>query len=150
MFNGSFATQNSMMTFIFKFDPMKCQLQVTLGQLRSKFKIQNILTKICLPCAVLSQDSKKGHAFYLRPLQMQKNTFQKWSVITFTCFWPLHSQKQRCNCACALFILFSITYLRFFDNLKISDFIGNYFWKIEILDFGVKIEKYQKSDTAIL
>ena len=38
----------------------------------------------------------------------------------------------------------------FSDNSKILDFIGIYFWKIEFLSFGVKIEKFQKSEIAIL
>ena len=32
----------------FKFGLRKCQCQVTLGQIRSDFKIQNFLTKSCL------------------------------------------------------------------------------------------------------
>ena len=47
-------------------------------------------------------------------------------------FWPLHSQKQRycfeILCACFLYV-FGLCIFRFLDNLKILDFIGNYFWK---------------------
>ena len=35
----------------FKFDPMKGQLWVKLGQIESNFKIQHFLTKTCLSCA---------------------------------------------------------------------------------------------------
>ena len=38
---------------------------------------------------------------------------------------------------CGLLACISITYIPFsLDKLKISDFIGNYFWKIESLNFG--------------
>ena len=37
MFDGSFGTQNAMVTFIFIFDPRKGQCQVKLGQI-SRFK----------------------------------------------------------------------------------------------------------------
>ena len=72
MFYGSFGTQNSMVTFIFKFDPRKGQLHVKLGQIRSNFKIQDFLIEICLSCAHLSQDSKNVIYFYLRQLEMPK------------------------------------------------------------------------------
>ena len=85
----------TIVTFIFKFDPRKGQLQVKLGQIRSNFKIQNFLFKICLSCAVLSEFSKNVIYFYVRQLKMPKTAFQKCDAITFTLFWPLHSQKQR-------------------------------------------------------
>ena len=45
MFYGSFGTQNSMMTFIFKFDLRKGQFRVKLDQIGSKFQIRNFLIK---------------------------------------------------------------------------------------------------------
>ena len=95
MFYGSFGTQNSMVTFIFKFDPRKGQLQVKLGQIRSNFKIQNFLTKVYLFCAVLSQDSKNVTYFYLRQLEMKKMHFKNVTSSPLPVFWPLHRQKQR-------------------------------------------------------
>ena len=47
----SFGTQNSMVTFVFKFDPTKDQLQVKLGQIRSNFRIHFFLQK----CTYLAQ-----------------------------------------------------------------------------------------------
>ena len=47
----------------FKFDPRKVQLQVKLGQIWSNFKFQNFITKACLSCADLSQDSKMSFIF---------------------------------------------------------------------------------------
>ena len=84
-----------MVTLIFKFDPRKGQLQVKLGQIRSNFKIQNFLTKICLSCADLSQDSKNVIYFYVRQLEMPKNAFQKCDVITFTWFFGHCTGKNK-------------------------------------------------------
>ena len=144
-----------MVTLIFKFDPRKGQLQVKLGQIKSNFKIQNFLTKTCLSCAVLSQDSNNVICFHIRQLEMPKNAFQICDIITFRYlfFWPLHSQKQS-YCfelwyACCLYVFRSHAF-RFLVNWKFSDFIGNYFWKDEIWNFEVKIEKYQISEMAIL
>ena len=93
MFYGSFGTQNLMVTFIFKFYPSKGQLLAKLGQLRSNFKILNFLTKTCLYCADLPQDSKKCH-FYVQ-IEMPKIAFQICDVITFTCFFLDIAQQKR-------------------------------------------------------
>ena len=63
MFYGSFGTRNSMVTLIFKIDQRKGQLQVKLSQIRSNFKLQSFITKICPSCAVLSRDSKTKFIF---------------------------------------------------------------------------------------
>ena len=39
--------------------------------------------------------------------------------------------------------------VRFLNNFQILHFIGIYFKKINIFSFGVKIEKYQKSEKAV-
>ena len=72
MFYGLFGTQNSMVTFISKFDQTKGELQVKLGQFRSNFKIRNIVTKVCLSCAVLSQNPKKCHLFLCTAIRNAK------------------------------------------------------------------------------
>ena len=95
MFYGSFGTQNSMVAFVFKFDPMKGQLQVKLCQIRSNFKIQNVFPQICLSYAVLSQDSKNVIYFYVRQLEMPKIAFQKCNVISFTWFFGHCSAKNK-------------------------------------------------------
>ena len=76
MFYWSFVMQNLMMTLILKFDPRKGHIQVKLGQIRSYFKIQNILTKMCLSCVDLSQDSKSVIYFYVRQSEMPKMHFK--------------------------------------------------------------------------
>ena len=81
-----------MVTFIFKFDPRKGQLQVKLGQIRSNFKIQSFLTKTWLICADLSQDSKNVIYFFVRQLEMPKIAFQKCDV-TFICFLAIAQAK---------------------------------------------------------
>ena len=65
---------------------------VKLGQIRSNFQCQNLLTKTCLSCQVLSQDSKNVIHFYVQQLEKQKITFQKVAS-PLPGFWPLHSQK---------------------------------------------------------
>ena len=131
MFSGSFGTQNLMVPLIFKVDPNKGQLQVKLGQIKSNLKIQNLLTKICLSCADLSQESKKDIYFYVRQLEMLKNAFQKCEVITFNWFFG-HCTAKNKDIALNFCMRVACTYLDhifsgFSDNLEISDFIGNYF-----------------------
>ena len=92
MFYGSFGTQNSMVTPISKFDPMKGQCQVNLGQIRSNFQFQNLLRKTCLSYPDLSQDSKNVIHFYVQQLEIPKIAFQKVTS-PIPGFWPLHSQK---------------------------------------------------------
>ena len=131
MFYGPFGTQNSMVTFIFKFDPRKGQLQVKLGQIRSNFKIQNFLTKICLSCADLSQDSKNVIYFYVRQLEMPQNAFQKCDVITFTWFLGHCTAKNKDIalkfCLHVVCMYLDNIYSGFLNTLKILDYIGNYF-----------------------
>ena len=155
-FYGSFWTQNSMVTLIFKFDQRKGQLQVKLGQIRSNFKLQNFITKICPSCAVLSQDSKKYIYFYVRQLKMPEIAFQLgiWTHYLYLFFfWPLHSQKQR-YCleilyACCLYVSDHI-YSGFLDNWKFFDVIGNYFWKKWNFEFWGQNKKYEKYEIATL
>ena len=123
MFNGSFGTQNLMMTLIFKFDPRKGQLEVKLGQIRSNSKIQNFLTKICLSCADLYQDSKNVIYFCVRQLEMPKNAFKKCDVITFTCFFFCHCSAKNKDISLKFYIRVVCMYLNqiysgFLDNLK--------------------------------
>ena len=94
-FYGSFVTKNSMVTFIFTFDPRNGQFQVKLGQIRSNFKTPNFLTKICFSCAVLSQDSNNVIHFYVRQLKCQNFVSKMRCHHLHLVFWPLHSQQQR-------------------------------------------------------
>ena len=123
MLYGPFGTQNSMVTFIFEFDPRKGHLQVKLGQIRSNFKNYNLLTKICLCCAVLSQHSKKILFFYVRQIKMRKIAFQKCYVITFTCFFSGHCTAKNKNialkpCMHVVCMYLDHIYSGFLDNLK--------------------------------
>ena len=127
MFYGSIGTQNSIVTFMFKFDPRKGKLQIKLGQIRSNFEIQYFLTKICLSCAVLSQDSNKCYLFLCRTTRNARNYIKKCDVVTFTFFGGLlHSQKQR-HCfevlyACCLYVLLSYIF-------RLSDKLKNWFYR---------------------
>ena len=95
MFYGSFGTQNTMVAFIFGFDPRKGQYKVKLGQKRSNFQNQNFLLKTNLSCPVLSQDSKNVIYFYVRQLEMPKIAFQKSDVITFIWFFDHCTAKYK-------------------------------------------------------
>ena len=61
-----FLTQNSMVTFIFKFDPRKSQLQVKLGQIRSNFKIQIFLHEYAYLVQFWLRIPKMSFIFYVR------------------------------------------------------------------------------------
>ena len=98
MFYGSFGTQNSMVTFIFEFDPRKGHLQVKLGQIRSNFKNYNLLTKICLCCAVLSQHSK-NIIFYVRQIKMRKLHFKNVTSSPLPVFFSGHCTAKNKNIA---------------------------------------------------
>ena len=84
-----------MVTFIFKFDPRKGQLQVKLGQIRSNLKIYNLLTKIGLCRAVSSQDSKNIIYFYVRQLKMLKIAFQNVTSSPLPFFLAIAQPKTK-------------------------------------------------------
>ena len=148
MFYGSFGTHNSMVAFIFKFEPRKGQLHVKQGQITSNFKIQNFLIQICLSCADLSQNSKNVIYFYVQQLEMQKIAFQKCDVITFTWFSGHCTAKNKDIalkfCVRVVCMYVDHIYSGCLDNVKNLDFIGNYFWKFEILNFWGQIRKISK------
>ena len=118
MLYGSFGTQNLMVTLIFKFDPRKGQLQVKLGQIRSNFKIQNFLTKICLSCADLSQDSKMSFIFMYDNQKCQKMNFKNVTSSSLPDFLAIAQPKTKillCNFVCVLlFVCILIKYIPFF------------------------------------
>ena len=69
----------------------------TLGQIRSKFKIQSFLTETWLICADMSQDYKKCHLWLCTTIRHAKKMHFKnvknvhfKNVITFTCFFFGH------------------------------------------------------------
>ena len=83
MYYGSFGAQDSMLTFIFKFDLRKGQCQFKLCQIRSDFQIKSFLTKH----AYLVQFSlriPKWHSFFMHTaIRNSKNRVAKSDVITF-------------------------------------------------------------------
>ena len=61
--------------------------------------------------------------------------------------WPLQRQKQDIAlkfCMRVVCMYLDQIYAGFLDNLKISNFIGNYIWKIKILNFGGQNRKMSK------
>ena len=48
------------------------------------------------------------------------------------------------------YIVLYYVYIPFLDIFDNFDFVGIYFWKNEILIFGVKKQKFWKSEIAIL
>ena len=97
-------------------------------------------------CADYFQDSKNVIYFHARRLQMPKIAFQKCDVITFRYLFFCHCAAKNKDialtfCMRVVCMYFDHMYSGFLDNLKISDFIGYYFWKIQILSFrGLKSE----------
>ena len=85
-----------------------------------------------MSCAELSQDSKNVVCFYVRQLEMPKNdAFHKCDVITFTWFLGHCTAKNKDIalkfCMRVVFYVFRSHVFRFWENLKITDFIGNDF-----------------------
>ena len=126
----SFGTQNSMVTFNFKFDPRKGQLQVTIGQIWSNFKIRNFITKACLSCAVSSQDSKNVIYFYLRHLEMPKIAFKKCDII-FTRFC---GHCKTINKDIALKFCLLVVCIQFDHIYSIFGYLEN-FWILQAIIF---------------
>ena len=150
---GLFVTQKSMVKFIFEFDPRKGQIQVKLGQIRSNFKIQNYLTKVCLLCSFVS-GFPKNVIFYVRQIEMPNIAFQKCDVIIFFCSFFGHcTAKKKRYCfkilfACCLYVLRSF-YSVFGYHEKLG-FYRQLFLKNKTLNLEVKIETNQKSEIARL
>ena len=138
MFYGSFGTQNTMVAFIFRFDPRKGQYKVKLGQKRSNFQNQNFHLKTCLSCPVLSQDSKNVIYFYVRQLEMPKIAFQKVTSSPLPGFLTIAQPKIKILLwywyVWCLYVV--LKHIFRFCNSNILDFISIYFWKIKILSFG--------------
>ena len=137
MLYGSFWTQNSMVIFFFLVWPEERSTSGQLWQpcqIRSNFIIQNFPNKICLYCAVLSQDSQKMSFIYMHDnYKCQKLHLKMWRPHLVVFFGHCTAKKNNdfalkfCMPAVCMYFdhIFS-----FFDKLKMFDFIGNYFLKI--------------------
>ena len=156
MLYGSFGIQNLAVTSISKFDPRKDKYHAKLGQIRSFFQIWKCAYKYMPILFRLFRDSKNTIHFYVRQVEMQKKAFQKLtSSPLHDCLEIAHPKIKilAWKFACVLFIrilMMHIPVFFFFDVLNILNFVGNYYWKIEIVGFGGLIEKYRKLDVAIL
>ena len=136
MFYGQFGTQNSRMTFIFKFYPI--DEMSNSGQTRSnKIKLQNSkfsYQNMPIMCSFIP-GFPKSHYFYVRQLEIPKNAFKTCDVILFTCFLAITLPKTKIllwNLVC-LFVCASITYIPFFITWKFwinrQLFLKNWNWK---------------------
>ena len=147
MFYGSFGTQNSMVTFISKFDLRECQCQVKLGQFRLNFQIRNLLTT-CLSCPDLSQKFKNVLHFHVRHLKWQALRFINVTSSLLPGFLVTEHPKIKAllsNFAYLLFVCILTTYIPVFGYLSFFSFIGNYIKKARFWVFGVKIKKIENS-----
>ena len=103
----------------FEIYPRIGQLQVKLGQICSNFKIQNFLTKLCLSCAVLSQDSK--NVIYFHVWQLEMSISHMWRHRLYLFFFFGHCTAKNKDIAfkfCLhVFVCTSITYIPFFGYL---------------------------------
>ena len=88
---GSFVTQNTMVAFIFSFDPRKGQRKVKISQKRSTD--QTFLLKTCLYCPVLSQNSKNV-IFYVRQFKMPKIALKKVTSSTLPVFYHCTAKNK--------------------------------------------------------
>ena len=154
MFCGSFETQNSMVTFIFKFRPRKGQFWVKLGQIRSDFKSQIFLRKTCLSCPAWSLDSK--NAILCTTIRNAKECVSKmWRHHLYLPFLAIAQQQVKVLLwifLCVLFVCFSITYIQVLWILtwKFWILFATICEIIKFLSLGIQIGKYQKSVIAIL
>ena len=126
MFYGSFGTQNSMVTFIFKLDPRKGKLQAKLGQIRSNFKIQNFLTKVYLSCTSFVSGFQKCHLFLCTTNRNAKNCISKMWRHHLYLFFFCHCTAK--NKDIALKFCFHVVCI-YFDN------IYSVFWYLENFEF---------------
>ena len=87
------------------------------GQVRSNFKVQNVLTKICLSCAVLYKDSKNVIHFFGTTIRNAKNVFKKCDVVTFTWFLAIEQPENKIlfwNFVLVMVVCILIVYIPFF------------------------------------
>ena len=103
------------------------------GQVRSNFKVQNVLTKICLSCAVLYKDSKNVIHFLGTAIRNAKNVFPKMWCHLYLVFSHWTARKQD------IFLKLCVS-----DGCMYLDRIYSGF-----LD-KLKNRKYQKFDITIL
>ena len=84
MIYGSFGTQKSIVTSIYKFDQRKGQIKP--GQIRSNFLIQNFLTKTCRSYPILPQDSQKcSYNYKCQKLHFKKVTSSPFPALFGRC-----------------------------------------------------------------
>ena len=136
-----------MVTLIFKFDPIKGQLQVKLGQIRSNFKI--FLQNMPNMCRFFS-GTKNVIYFYVGQLEMGKNCISKmWHhhLYLFLGHCTGENKDIALKFCMWLFVCISITYIPGFGIT----------WKFRILKalflkkkhFGGQNRKHIKNPIAI-
>ena len=112
-------------------------------QTRSNFQVEDGLTKRCLSCPVLFQDSENVIQFYRR-FQMRKSAFQKVLASPLPDFITIAEPKIKIlfwSLACLLLSGIFVTHLPFFYKSKILIFMGICSWKIEVLIFPGQIQQ---------
>ena len=135
--------QNTTVSFIFRFDPIKGQYKVKLGQI---CKIKMILQKHAYLIQFCPRIPKNIISSYVWQLEMPKIAIQKVKASPVgTSFFAIAQPKIKIllwNFVCVSF-LFSFTTCRsFLDNSKILDFVGidKKNQKSKFLLVGIKIE----------
>ena len=137
-------------------DPRKGQIQVKLGQIRSNFKIQNYLTKVCLLCSFVS-GLPQNVIFYVRQIEIPNIASQKCDVITLFCFFfrPLHSQKRDIALKFCLHVvcMYSVHFIPFFGYLEKLGFYRQLFFEKKLLIWRSKsknIKNLKQPDCSTL
>ena len=126
--------------FIFKFDLRKGQLHVKLGPIRSNFKIKQISTNSdYILCSFIS-GFQTCHVFLFTTIINPKYVVSKmWRHHLYLFFGHCTAKTKILlwNFVYVLFVGISITCIPIlYITWKNLDFVGNYFWENEILDFG--------------
>ena len=128
------------------------QGQAKFRSKKSNFETQKFIFRTYLSCPVLSQDSKNVIFFAVQKIELHKKRFKKVTLSPLPGFWAFAQPKMKIlvwNCVHLFVTHSSITHIfPFLAIYKILDFLGFYFWKIEILIFGKKhffLEKKPKT-----
>ena len=93
-----------------------------------------------MSCSFVSR-FQKYYLFLCTTIKNAKNCISKYDIITFTLFSGHGTAKNKnvalksCMHVVCMYLdrIYSVFFL---DSLIMLDFIGNYFWKIETLNFG--------------
>ena len=92
MLYGSFGVQNTMVAFVFRFDPREGEYKIEIGQKGQIFKIKKKLKKNMDILSSFVSEFQKCYYFLRTAIRNAKNSFQKVTSSPLPIVLPLHSQ----------------------------------------------------------